>query len=579
VLDTLVFYYFIKVVVIYGGNVVLARKYRPRVLGDLYGQDVVARTLRNSFETGKIAQSYMLTGMRGVGKTTVARILARAMNYEIPGEIEEPVLVMPREGIHCRDIIEGRHIDVIEIDAASHSGIQDIRDLADCARYRPLSARVKVYIIDEVHMLSNAAFNGLLKTLEEPHAHVRFILATTELRKVPITVVSRCQVFRLCRVSTDELTKLLARVCELEEVTASNESLRCIASVSEGSARDALSILEQAIVFGEGCIEKQAVLDMLGRASSLMIVDLFRDAMMGDAASVLRKMSEQFNAGVDPVIFLSDLAEFVHFLTKLKILGEAILNDQLSEFDVEAGLELSSKLSIPVLGRAWQILLDGIEEVRTAENALAASDMVLIRLCYSANLPTPDEVIKLVLEEKDCESSDDITNACANVHREVDNESGCEDADHLSSSSLSIANGLDVIMEEGLSNFQSVGSDLPKGLCDVAKLAAKHGDLSLKLAIEQQMHQVSFRGTRIEILLDEVALPSLPIELNKKLDDWTGVSWQVIVSKEIGGGTVDEEQKNDQESFICDAQLDPMVLEVLRCFKGAKVVDVRVSQN
>ena len=377
---------------------VLARKYRPARFDDLIGQEPMVRTLRNAFAAGRIPHAWMLTGVRGVGKTTTARILARGLNYQTEDGAGAPNVDLPTEGVHCRAIMEGRHPDVLEMDAASHTGIDDIRDIIDSARYSPVSARYKVYIIDEVHMLSKAAFNGLLKTLEEPPAHVKFVFATTEIRRVPVTVLSRCQRFDLRRVDAALLIENLASIAAKEGVETETEALRQIARAAEGSVRDAQSILDQAIAHGAGKVDAATVQDMLGLADRTRIVDLFEHVMKGDTGAALGELQAQHETGADPAVVLSDLAEFTHYVTRLKLAPDAASQAAVSETERVRGTAFAETLSVRVLSRAWQMLLKGIQEVAQAPRPLAAADMVLVRLCHAADLPTPDEAIRLVTE-------------------------------------------------------------------------------------------------------------------------------------------------------------------------------------
>jgi DNA polymerase-3 subunit gamma/tau len=341
---------------------VLARKYRPKDFSDLMvGQEPMVRTLTNAFETGRIAQAYMLTGVRGVGKTTTARILARALNYKTP-EIDKPTIDLRIPGEHCQAIMEGRHVDVIEMDAASHTGIDDIREIIEQVRYRPVSARYKVYIIDEVHMLSTQAFNGLLKTLEEPPEHVKFIFATTEIRKVPITVLSRCQRFDLRRIGASDLVGLFTTILGKEGISADPDAMAMIARAAEGSARDGLSLLDQAIAHGGGVVEVEAVRSMLGLADRARIVDLFQHIVKGDVAAALDEFAGQYEAGASPSVVLTDLADFTHLVTRLKYVPDASNDQSLSEIERTRGAEFSSSIAVTTLSRIWQMLLKGIPE-------------------------------------------------------------------------------------------------------------------------------------------------------------------------------------------------------------------------
>lgn len=381
------------------GYRVLARKYRPQNFSDLIGQEPMVRTLTNAFDSGRIPQAWMLTGVRGVGKTTTARILARALNYKTD-TIDKPTIHMDKLGEHCKAIMEGRHVDVIEMDAASHTGIDDIREIIEQVRYRPVAARFKVYIIDEVHMLSTQAFNGLLKTLEEPPPHVKFIFATTEIRKVPVTVLSRCQRYNLRRVDSNVLAAHLRKISDLEKIEAEDSALAMIARAGEGSVRDALSILDQAIAHGGGKVDAESVRTMLGLADRTRIIDLFEMIMKGDVAGALKEFRDQYDGGADPLVILNELADFNHLVTRLRFTPEIADDISLVEEERERGLDFSKKLSVRVLSSTWQMLLKGTQEVDSAASPIDAAEMLLIRLTHAADLPTLDEALKALGEGK-----------------------------------------------------------------------------------------------------------------------------------------------------------------------------------
>ncbi|MCC8984552.1 DNA polymerase III subunit gamma/tau, partial [Bradyrhizobium acaciae] len=379
---------------------VLARKYRPSSFEDLIGQEAMVRTVSNAFETGRIPQAWILTGVRGVGKTTTARILARALNYAKPdGSVKGPTIHMPDLGVHCQAIMESRHMDVLEMDAASHTGVDDVRQINDSVRYAPASARYKVYIIDEVHMLSTAAFNAFLKTLEEPPEHAKFVFATTEIRKVPITVLSRCQRFDLRRVEADVLMKHLGNIATKEGVEVEPEALGIIARAAEGSVRDSLSLFDQAIAHAAGNVKADAVRQMLGLADRTRVIDLFDSLARGDLAGAFAEFRAQYDVGADPVVVLSDLAEFVNFVTRVKFVPATADNVAFGETERVRAREFAAKLSTRVLSRMWQMLLKGIAEVQTATRPAAAAEMVLVRIAYVADLPTPDEAIRMMIEQ------------------------------------------------------------------------------------------------------------------------------------------------------------------------------------
>ena len=376
-----------------GGYRVLARKYRPADFSALIGQQPMVRTLTNAFATNRIAQAWMLTGVRGVGKTTTARILARALNFRTAA-VDRPTVDLTEVGEHCRAILDGRHVDVTEMDAASHTGIDDVREIIEQARYAPLSARYKVFIIDEVHMLSTQAFNGLLKTLEEPPAHVKFIFATTEIRKVPITILSRTQRFDLRRVEAAALVEHLRGIADKEAVAVDDAALAMVARAAEGSVRDALSIFDQAIAHGAGAVSADEVRDMLGLADRARIVDLFELLMRGDVAAALEEFRAQYDVGADPVAVLTDLAEFTHLVTRLRVLPSAAEDTTLPEEERRRGAAFAQTLSLRVLSRTWQMLLKGIAEVQSTHRPASAAEMLLIRIAHSADLPTLDEAIR-----------------------------------------------------------------------------------------------------------------------------------------------------------------------------------------
>ncbi len=337
-----------------GSYRVLARKYRPATFADLIGQDAMVRTVSNAFETGRIPQAWILTGVRGVGKTTTARILARALNYELPdGSVKGPTIHMPVLGVQCQAIMDSRHVDVIEMDAASHNGVDDVRQINDAVRYSPVSARYKVYILDEVHMLSGAAFNALLKTLEEPPPHVKFVFATTEIRKVPITILSRCQRFDLRRVDAGLLVKHLEGICQKENITAEPEALALIARASEGSVRDSLSLMDQAIAHAAGAVRAEDIRQMLGLADRTRVIDLFEALMRGDMAKALGELRDQYDSGADPAVVLSDLAEFTNFVTRVKIVPAVADDLSLAEAERTRGRAFAAQLSMRVLSRAF----------------------------------------------------------------------------------------------------------------------------------------------------------------------------------------------------------------------------------
>ncbi|WP_445679557.1 DNA polymerase III subunit gamma/tau [Radicibacter daui] len=380
---------------------VLARKYRPRTFKDMIGQEALVRTLTNAIRSGRLAHAFMLTGVRGIGKTTSARIIARALNCVGPDGTGGPTPEPCGECVHCRSILEDRHVDVIEMDAASHTGVDDIREIIDAVRYPPAMARFKIYIIDEVHMLSKNAFNALLKTLEEPPEHVKFLFATTEIRKVPVTVLSRCQRFDLRRIDAATLAAYFTQLVEREGVKAEPSAIALISRAADGSARDGLSLLDQAIALSDGTVLTETVRDMLGLADRTRVVTLFETLMQGKATDVLDQLAELHAAGADPEVVLQDLLEVAHTVTRIKVSPATALAPSLPEAEREVGTRLARSLSMPVLTRAWQMLLKGLEEVQRAPLPQQAAEMALIRLCFAAELPPPGDLAKAFLAARD----------------------------------------------------------------------------------------------------------------------------------------------------------------------------------
>jgi DNA polymerase III subunit gamma/tau len=540
---------------------VLARKYRPMRFEDLVGQEPMVRTLANSFAAGRIHQAYILTGVRGVGKTTTARILARAFNYSVPGKIDRPSVDMPELGEHCQAIMESRHVDVIEMDAASHTGIDDVREIIENARYRPVSARTKVYIIDEVHMLSKQAFNGLLKTLEEPPEHVKFLFATTEIDKVPITVRSRCIRFDLRRIESGPMVGHLTKICAAEGVTAEPEALALIARVAEGSVRDALSLLDQGIAHGgDGGVTALAIRDMLGLSDRGEIIALFERVMKGEVAAALEIVRALHQAGADSADILIELAEFCHFVTRAKIAPAATADPAVSETERERAQEFADKLTIGVLTRAWQILLKGVEDVRDSPRPVASAEMALIRLAYASDLPTPEEAIRKLTQASD----------------------GPRQAPPLPSGGGGPRASMRLAATEPAPTASAPAPPAPaamvprlRGFEDVVALARARRDIQLVQSLEREVRLARFEQGSIAFTPIEGAEPGLAQTLSRRLQEWTGERWMVALVAGSTAPTLLETAETREAERASNAASHPLVQKVLDRFKGARIVDVR----
>lgn len=537
---------------------VLARKYRPTDFTGLIGQEALVRTMSNAFATGRIAHAFMLTGVRGVGKTTTARIIARALNCIGPdGKQTAPTIQPCGQCEPCVSISESRNVDVQEMDAASRTGIDDIREIIEGVRYAPVAARYKVYIIDEVHMLSKQAFNGLLKTLEEPPPHVKFVFATTEIRKVPVTVLSRCQRFDLRRIDSGELAAYLATLAEKETVKIEQDALALIARAAEGSARDSLSLLDQAIAHGEGeMITADTVRQMLGLADRGRVLDIFEKLMGGKLAEALTDLGGLYDAGADPLAVMQDLLETTHFLTRVKVAPAAQGFFDGGSGEAKRAADLAAKLSVASLTRAWQILLKGLFEVRDATRPISACEMALIRLAHAAELPPTDKLVKDLLDGGAMPAP----------------RGGGAPAPS-SSSRAPVASG--AAMPARAPVPEGAPTARIRNLEDIVALAAANGAPILRVALENYVHLIHLEPGRIEFRPNARAPHSLAGDLQQKLRDWTGERWAVSIASQGGAPTLAEQKQAAKTARFEAVAQEPMVRAVLDRFPGAEIVAVR----
>ncbi|MGE4062210.1 MAG: DNA polymerase III subunit gamma/tau [Rhodospirillaceae bacterium] len=540
---------------------VLARKYRPTTFAQLVGQDALVRTLTNAITSGRLAHGYMLTGVRGVGKTTTARLIARALNCVGVDGKGGPTPTPCGVCVHCTAISEDRHVDVLEMDAASRTGIDDIRELLEGVRYRPVSARYKIYIVDEVHMLSDKAFNALLKTLEEPPEHVKFIFATTEIRKVPVTVLSRCQRFDLRRIESAELEKLFAAVSSNEGASVDDGALALIARAADGSARDGLSILDQAISQAGGKqVGESAVRDMLGLADRALVFDLLEAVMKGDVKTALDVLAGQYAAGASPVVVVQDLLELVHWLTRLKVAPDGAADPALAENERTRGVGMAEKLSMGVLTRAWQMLLKGLSEARAAPMPLQAVEMVLVRLAYAADLPTPADAVRSL-------------EGGGAVAARAPTAAPVRPAPRPTMTATAVAAGqAPQAVFAPQPTAEAVPIPQPQSFAEVVKLFVARREAVLATHLHRNVHLVRFEQGLIEFKPARLAPGDLAGQVGKMLTAWTGQRWVVSVASAGGAPTL-----YDQE--IETAKADPLVKSILEAFPGATVEAIKPADK
>lgn len=549
---------------------VLARKYRPSTFADLIGQEPMVHTLTNAFASGRIAHAFMLTGVRGVGKTTTARLLARALNYEL-GDIKSPHMDLSTPGVHCPDIAASRHMDVMEMDAASHTGVSDIREILDSVRYAPVSARYKVYIIDEVHMLSRSAFNALLKTLEEPPPHAIFILATTEIRKVPVTILSRCQRFDLARVDRDMMVAHLQRVCAAEGRKVSEAGLTLIARASEGSVRDALSILDQALVQADdgGEVSAEDVRTMLGLADRSRVLDLLAHGLQGKAAEALEELKSQYDLGADPVVLMADMLDHCHQITRARALREKADLHEYGSSEAQVR-ELAETHSMGELARAWQILLTAARDVKTAPNPLSAAEMALIRLCVAGSLPSPEAAAKVLAQ-----TSDQPDNPPTAPRPRGGGSSGGGSTSAISRTQVKAIPAPDPAPQAQAQPQAAPQASLPQSFTGLLEMLHEAKEMDLLRDLETRIRLVSYAPGRLEYAPVKGAPESLAVSLSKGLQQTTGQRWLVSPSStEPGQPTMLEQRVAKRKQKAQAIQDDPGILAVMEAFPDSKITKI-----
>lgn len=543
--------------------VVLARKYRPQNFEDLLGQDALVQTLTNAIQNNRLHHAYILTGIRGVGKTTTARLIARALNCTGADGKGGPTIHPCGVCDNCKAIAAGRHMDVMELDAASHTGVDDIRELLDSARYAPTNARYKVYIIDEVHMLSKGAFNALLKTLEEPPAHVKFIFATTEIRKVPVTILSRCQRFDLQRLSVETLTQLFTKILSNENIPAETEALDIIAKAADGSARDGLSLLDQAIVLSNGNINTDVVKKMLGLADRSQTLTLFENLVNGNMEAVLKDISEQYTNGATPMIVLQDLINITHDLAKVKIIPALLNSTSLSEIEKKTFATLSTSCSLAVLSKIWQMLIKGISEINMAPSAVEALEMILLRVAYSASLPTPYEILNEVKKNSDLVGTGSVYSGQSSL---LQNSAAAAPVS-VPPSGTEKKNDLTATVSAGETSGFNTVEDLLRYLEGTKKALIEY-------SIKHDVCIREFSDGHIAMNIAPAIHQDFIMNLHKLLSEATGRQWEIEIIKGDLGETIADKEKSAAEATKKNVSEYPLVKKILEEFKGAKIETV-----
>ncbi len=556
---------------------VLARKYRPETFVDLVGQDPMVRTLRNAFKADRIAQAFIMTGIRGTGKTTTARIIAKGMNCIGPDGEGGPTTDPCGQCEHCVSIMEGRHVDVIEMDAASNTSVNDIREIIDSVHYRAASARYKIYIIDEVHMLSNSAFNALLKTLEEPPAHVKFIFATTEIRKVPVTVLSRCQRFDLRRIEPEVMIAMLRKIANGETAQITDDALALITRAAEGSARDATSLLDQAISHGAGETTAEQVRAMLGLADRGRVLDLFDLIMKGDTAAALTELSGQYADGADPVAVLRDLAEVTHWVSVVKITPEAAEDPTISPDERQRGQSMAQTLSMRALTRMWQMLLKALEEVSGAPNAMMAAEMAVIRLTHVADLPSPEELVRKLQTMSPPPPGPGGSGGSPMGGGQHAQGGGHAQQTHAPSQSG--PTGGPVASSGGAVTAIAADQALARypTFEHVLELIRENRDVKLLVEMEGDVRLAAYQPGRIEFTPNHSASPDLASRLGSALQRWTGNRWAVILVNGCEAETIVEKRDAADLALKAEAAQHPLVAAALNAFPDAVITSIKTA--
>jgi DNA polymerase III subunit gamma/tau len=550
---------------------VLARKYRPTNFAELIGQDALVHTLSNAIKTGRVAHAFMLTGVRGVGKTTTARIIAKALNCIGPAGQSESMTEPCGVCNNCIAIAEDRHVDVMEMDAASHTGVDDIRELIESVRYRPASGRYKVYIIDEVHMLSKNAFNALLKTLEEPPEHVKFVFATTEIRKVPVTVLSRCQRFDLRRIDVDVLNGHFKSIAGQEQVDIVDEALQLISRAADGSVRDGLSLLDQAIALSTGLVSVKLVQSMLGLADRAAIFDLFDVLMSGKTKLALEQLSTMYANGADPVVVLQDLLDVTYWVTRIKIAPEIAQANYTPETERVRGGSFAEKLPMPELTRTWQLLLKGLAEVQSAPSPFQATEMLLVRIAYAAALPPVGDLIKKV-QETDSSPNKTPTEISPVISPSSDDNARSSIAAPDANSTAAAPQLQPAPQVDPVSEVSTEAA--PESFREVISLFAKHREAALCTNLRNNVHLVSFEPGRIELRPDGHAPRDLASHTAALLTNWTGDRWVVSISREEGAPTLVQQEEAIEQAAKDSVEALPLIQSIKTAFPGARVSKV-----